>query len=128
MIKYKLKDKKGQWIGENEYHREVKLYSSPNKSKILSEHFALGMTIIEPHHRHEEHEHDANREIMIIYEGKGILTSKGEEIVVEKGDILSFDFNEPHGFVNNEDSTLKILWIYHPPGYAETKFYVPDED
>ena len=125
MVKHKLLEKPGKFIGENEYHREVKLYASPNSS-IYAENFAVGMTIIYPGHKHEEHEHDTNREIMIIYEGKGILTTRGQEIFVEAGDILGFDFNEPHGFINTEDVPLRIIWIYHPPGLAEEKFLIKE--
>ena len=42
-----LEKKKGTFIGEGKYHREVKLFSSPN-SEIPTDQFALGMTIIEP--------------------------------------------------------------------------------
>lgn len=123
MIRFEIEKKKGTFIGQGKYHREVKLFSS-SKSEISTEKFALGMTIIEPGQWHEEHEHDANQEIMLIYEGTGILTSNGEEFQVKKGDIFSFEYNEAHGFRNTGTTALKILWIYHPPGVAEEKFLV----
>ena len=75
-------------------------------------------------HTHEEHEHDANKEIMVIYDGEGQLLSNGIVLNVQKGDIMGFDFNEPHGFINIGTTPLKILWIYHPPGVADEKFLV----
>lgn len=121
MKKFSLSEKKGVFICKDEYYREVKLFASPN-SEISAETFALGMTVIEPGKRHEEHVHDTNKEIMVIYEGEGILLSKGEKIHVKKDDVMGFDYNEPHGFINTGDVPLKILWIYHPPGLAEEKF------
>lgn len=123
MIKFTIEEKKGVVIGKDEYEREVKLFSSP-KSKISTEGFALGMTIIEPGQKHEEHEHDANKEIMVIYDGEGQLLSNGIVLNVQKGDIMGFDFNEPHGFINIGTTPLKILWIYHPTGVADEKFLV----
>lgn len=127
MKKFTIKEKKGVFIGEGMTRREVKLFSSPN-SPVQSEHFALGMTIVEPGQEHEIHEHDCNQEIVVVYSGEGRVRN-GEDNVhaIKKGDILCFGFNDPHGFINDGNEDLMLLWIYYPPGLAESKFLTTEE-
>ena len=126
MIKYNLNEWEGVWIGEGVTHREVKLFASP-KSKINAETFAVGMTIVGAGQRHEVHEHEANREMIVVYDGEGILQSGGKEYPVCKGDILGFGYQENHGFINTGNEPLMLCWIYYPPGVADDKFYISHE-
>lgn len=124
---FSIEQKKGVYIGEDVTRREVKLFSSPNSS-VSSEHFALGMTIVESGQEHEIHEHDCNQEIVIVYSGEGhVRNGENNEVAIKKGDILSFEYNDPHGFINDSDEDLMLLWIYYPPGLAEQKFLIKDE-
>ncbi|WP_130861171.1 cupin domain-containing protein [Bacilliculturomica massiliensis] len=123
MVKFKLDELPGTFIGEGQTRREVKLFSSPN-SDIATEHFALGMTIIEPGQEHEVHEHELNSEVQVIYAGAGVMRTRDGEIPVEKGDVIGLATEEPHGFANTGAEALKILWVYYPPGLAEEKFLI----
>lgn len=125
MKKFPIELHKGTIIGENEFRREVKLFTSP-KSLIETPDFALGMTVIEPGQKHESHAHDANQEVMIIYEGSGIAIIDNVETKVCKGDVISVAKNESHGFVNTGEENLEIIWIYYPPGVADKKFLRKD--
>lgn len=123
MIKFHIDENQGTYIGIDEYRRNVKLFSSTN-SIIKTKDFALGMTVIEPGQKHEEHSHDGNEEVMIIYEGEGIASINGENNIVKKGDIINVEKNEAHGFTNTGKTDFKILWIYYPQGAAEEKFLI----
>ncbi len=104
-------------------NRINKLMASPN-SLIQAPDFAMGMVIIEPGHGHEIHQHPGNREICVILKGETILHQKeGDEGVrLKEGDFFGFDYNEPHGFWNEGEETLYMLWTYYPPGNAEARF------
>lgn len=121
MVCKRIEDFIGTYIGEGDFRREVKLFSSPN-SLMASEHFALGMTIIGPGKRHECHAHDSNREIIVVYEGEGSADIAGDSISIRRGDIIELRENEGHAFVNTGAGNLCLLWIYFPPGLAEQKF------
>lgn len=121
MYKFQLEKTEGTFIGEEKALREVKLFTSPH-SPIGTEHFAFGMTVIEPGQEHEVHQHQANGEVQLIYEGAGLMRTANGEVFVEKGDVVGLEAEESHGFVNTGGGPLKILWIYYPPGQAEEKF------
>lgn len=122
MVIFNYKDRKGIYIGEGITRRIVKLFSSPN-SIIPTEDFAFGMTIINPGKEHEIHEHDLNQEIIIVFSGYGYLkTNDNNSEYIKQGDIIGFEIDEPHGFVNTGTDDLILLWIYYPPGLAEKKF------
>lgn len=125
MKKYPMELHQGTIIGEDEFRREVKLFTSP-KSLIETPDFALGMTVIKPGKKHEAHAHDGNQEVMIIYEGTGLAIINDVETAICKGDIISVEKSEPHGFINTGEDNLKILWIYYPPGAADGKFLRKD--
>lgn len=127
MIKFNVSETKDTVIGKDMTERRVKLFSSP-KSKIKTEPFALGMTVIEPGKSHEIHEHDANSEIQVIYSGIGLMISGGREVKIKKGDVIGLTVNEDHGFKNTGDTNLEILWIYYPPGLADEKFLTEEEE
>ncbi len=126
MIQFNMDNWEGVWIGEGVTRREVKLFSSP-KSKISTENFAVGMTIVDVGQQHEVHEHEANREMIVIYGGEGLLLNGGKKIPVRKGDVLGFGYQEEHGFINTGDEPLMLCWIYFPPGVADEKFWIPHE-
>lgn len=124
MERLSIEEKKGVFINEDINRREVKLFASP-KSKIKRD-FAIGMTIIKPGKVHEPHEHDKNQEIVVVYEGKGIASIGEKTFAIEKGDLISIEYNETHCFENNSNENLKLLWIYSPSGLADEKFIIED--
>lgn len=121
MYRLKLEKTAGTFIGEGKTLREVRLFTSP-RSRISTEDFALGMTVINPGQEHEVHRHQVNSEVQLIYEGTGLMRAEGGEFPIEKGDVIGLNVKEAHGFVNTGGVPLKILWIYYPPGLAEEKF------
>ena len=129
MQKYNLFTYPGIERGEGIFNRVNKLLASPN-SKIPSPDFALGVVAMEPGKGHEIHEHGENREICVVLQGKALLHQKeGDEgVLLEKGDFIGFDYNDPHGFMNIGDETFYMLWIYYPPGQAEEKFLIRDKE
>lgn len=127
MIQFNMEQWRGVTIGEGATAREVKLFTSP-QSKIQSEQFASGITVIEPGQGHEIHVHDSNLELQLIYNGTGILYSGGKEYPIKKGDVIGLGIGEDHGFLNTGDDALEIFWIYYPTGMAEKKFLIDHND
>ena len=125
MEKISISEKRGIIYNEGIHQREIILYASP-KSKIKRDDFALGLTIIKSNKVHEFHKHDKNQEIVIVYDGKGMATIGDDSFEIERGDLISIDYDEKHSFTNNENEDLKLLWVYSPAGLADEKVLIKD--
>jgi len=63
--------------------------------------------------RNKFHKHSAEQ-ILIVTEGKGIVATEKEEIVVTPGDVIYFPANEKHWHGATEDSTFSHLYVWAP--------------
>ena len=63
--------------------------------------------------RNKFHKHDAEQ-ILIVTEGKGIVATDEEEIVVTTGDVIYIPANEKHWHGATEDSTFSHLYVWAP--------------
>jgi len=63
--------------------------------------------------RNKFHKHDTEQ-ILIVTEGKGIVATEKEEIVVTTGDVIHIPANEKHWHGATEDSTFSHLYVWAP--------------
>ena len=63
--------------------------------------------------RNKFHKHDTEQ-ILIVTEGKGIVATEEEEIVVTPGDVIHIPANEKHWHGATEDSTFSHLYVWAP--------------
>jgi mannose-6-phosphate isomerase-like protein (cupin superfamily) len=57
------------------------------------------------------HKHGENEEMYVVLEGQGLMKIEGEEIAVNKGDMILNPVGGSHGLVNNSREDIDILVI-----------------
>lgn len=63
--------------------------------------------------RNKFHKHDTEQ-ILIVTEGKGIVATDKEKVVVTIGDVIHIPANEKHWHGATEDSTFSHLYVWAP--------------
>ena len=63
--------------------------------------------------RNKFHKHDTEQ-ILIVTEGKGIVATDEEEVVVTVGDVIYIPANEKHWHGATKDSTFSHLYVWAP--------------
>src|SRR4030042_2758800 len=63
--------------------------------------------------RNKFHKHDTEQ-ILIVTQGKGIVATDKEEVVVTTGDVIHIPANEKHWHGATEDSTFSHLYVWAP--------------
>lgn len=63
--------------------------------------------------RNKFHTHD-NEQILIVTEGKGIVATDEEEIVVGPGDVIYIPAGEKHWHGATKDTTFSHLYVWTP--------------
>jgi quercetin dioxygenase-like cupin family protein len=70
--------------------------------------------LVQPGGVFPDHSHP-NEQIGTCMEGKGVLTSGGEDLEVEPGVTWSIPADEPHRFVATGDKPTTIYEVWSPP-------------
>ncbi|MDO9464429.1 MAG: cupin domain-containing protein [bacterium] len=96
------------------FKRTLKVLLSPAINPELKS-LAVGLTILPPGGKSEEHKH-IEGEMFYVVSGKGSI-KVGEEIEdVTAGTAIWSSSGKSHQLMNNNNDTLKILWVLSPPG------------
>ena len=77
-----------------------------NNFQVTQVNFKLGA-------RNKFHKHDTEQ-ILIVTEGKGIVATDEEEVVVTVGDVIHIPANEKHWHGATKDSTFSHLYVWAP--------------
>lgn len=96
------------------HDRDIVVLSSPFCPRA-SQAFASGITYLEPGKVHEVHAHEVE-EFVYILKGSGICEFCGETFRFRPGTVLQANSMEPHGFTNDGNETVEILWVTSPAG------------
>lgn len=105
------------------YERFIKIFASPEKEikGLVSRYATFGATIIYPYTTaHPKHVHLTSEEILYVASGKGKAMIGEKTFDVHPGVIVYVPPGTEHTFINESSETMKLLWIYAPPG-AEKK-------
>ena len=62
-----------------------------------------------PEHRH------AHWQVFVVYEGRGVYSLDGVEVIAEAGDVVAVPPNALHGFRADGDAPLSHVGIVEPP-------------
>lgn len=75
-------------------------------------------TCLEPHHHHPE-------EVYYVTEGRAEAYVDGRWTPVERGDIVYWPSDYPHGIRNRGDGQCRLVWMFPTDSYDEIE-YVDD--
>jgi mannose-6-phosphate isomerase-like protein (cupin superfamily) len=114
MIVVKSSQAKGYMMPEP-HERELKVLISPSLQEGV-EGLAVGMTILPPGKSSSFHSHDAECETWIIVSGKGEVLVGEEREPVGPESVVFLPRNIKHQVINTGQETLRMFWIYTPPG------------
>ena len=101
------------------YERFIKIFASPERieKSLASKYATFGATIIYPHTTaHPKHAHPNSEEILYVASGRGKAIIGEEEFEIQPGSIAYVPPGVGHTFVNESSETMKLFWVYAPPG------------
>lgn len=96
------------------YERILKVLISPDLQGV--KHIAVGMTLLPPGQSSSSHTHDKEEETWYILSGRGEVVVDGRREAVTADTVITVVPGQEHQLVNTGDETMKVLWIYTPPG------------
>jgi 4-carboxymuconolactone decarboxylase len=79
----------------------------------MSKLFAIRQVNFAKGARNKMHAHSIEQ-VLIITEGKGIVATEKEEVIVKPGDVIFIAANEKHWHGATKDSTFSHLYCMHP--------------
>ena len=97
------------------HERELKVLLSPSLQNDV-EGLAVGMTILAPGKSSSFHSHDVECETWIIVSGEGEVRVGEERESVGPESVVFLPRNINHQIINTGRDTLRMFWIYTPPG------------
>jgi transcriptional regulator with XRE-family HTH domain len=65
----------------------------------------------------EPYTHPADEECVIVISGQLLVTSSGDEHLLEEGDSLLLDPRQPHSYHNPGQAPARSIWVMSPPMY-----------
>ena len=77
---------------------------------------AAGLQVVEPGCAIRQHGHHKNEELLFVWQGRGTVYLDGAPHPVEPGSLVYVGRYVKHGFVNDGEDPLKLLWVMMPPG------------
>lgn len=89
----------------------VNLFEIWSKSDFSSKIDFIDRVVVPPGSTIGFHKHGENEEMYVVLEGQGLMNIEGEEIAVNKGDMILNPVGGSHGLVNNSKENTDILVI-----------------
>lgn len=103
------------------YRRILKVLISPDLHGTKN--VSMGMTLLPPGSKSSFHIHSNEEEIWFVTSGRGRAVVGNDEMPIETDVAIYIPPGEKHQLINTGDETLKVLWIFSPPG-PESEFIV----
>jgi mannose-6-phosphate isomerase-like protein (cupin superfamily) len=101
---------------EPPYARVLKILASPDTPKMRTEHLVFGISIIDSKSKSDKHAHEGTEECVYIVTGHGEADVAGKKIELEPDTAFLIKPGEEHQIFNHDDETMKLIWVYSPPG------------
>lgn len=98
------------------YERVVKILASPETVNMVSHRFTFGMSIIPAGGMTEKHAHEGTEECIYVLTGRGESELAGNRFKIEPDSVILVKPGQDHQFFNYSDETMKLIWVYAPPG------------
>lgn len=83
--------------------------------------FSMGFQVVAPQGHVRSHQHDRNREVVMVWQGRGKAVIEGVEHAMVPGTIIVLPPDTEHSFINDGNEELRLVWIIAPHG-LETFF------
>lgn len=112
--------------GYNVEGRIVKIFASPETKDVPMKGFTFGNSILPPKHRTGAHKHFNTEECVYIVSGRGKVVIEKEVFNISNDSVILIPPNYQHEIFNISDETMKIVWVFSPPG-AEKQFILGEE-
>ncbi|MFQ5761898.1 MAG: cupin domain-containing protein [Candidatus Bathyarchaeia archaeon] len=98
--------------------RTLKILASPTREAggLVSKHVTFGVAYVPAGGMTSAHVHGEEEEVALILSGRGHATIAEEKFEVGPGCAICFPQGVRHQVTNESDETMKIVWVYAPPG------------
>ena len=103
------------FVAPEPHHREIKVLISPSLQDGV-EGISVGMTILPPGNTTSFHEHESEIEAWLVVEGTGEVIVGEERQPAGPETVIFIPPKNKHQMVNTGDKTLRMFWVYAPPG------------
>ena len=97
------------------HERELKVLISPSLQQGV-EGLSVGMTILAPGKSSSFHSHEAECETWLVVSGEGDVVVGDEREPVGPESVVFMPRNVKHQIINTGQETLRMFWVYTPPG------------
>ncbi len=81
--------------------------------------FSMGVQVVAPHSFIRTHTHDRHDEAIFVWRGRGRALIGGAEHPIAPGSTVGLPRDVAHGFINDSDDDLTLVWVMAPHGLAE---------
>lgn len=117
---------KGKQINKGKTdERIIKIIASPDTKKMCVQKFTFGISIIRAGGRTDPHSHEGTEECIYVATGRGQAKIAGQSFQIEPETCIMISPGKPHSFLNSSDETMKLIWVYSPPGAEKSLFAKP---
>lgn len=113
----KTYEKRG-FISDLPFQRLLKVLVSPKRDNEL-QNMSVGMTIISPGNKTKYAAHETSEEIMYVISGRGEALIDGVKSKICPDMLINVPIASMHQLINTSDESLKMLWVFSPPGPEE---------
>jgi mannose-6-phosphate isomerase-like protein (cupin superfamily) len=105
------------------YQRVLKIFASPDTPKMKTKNLVFGMSIIATGSKTDKHVHEGTEECIYVVTGRGEAEIGGKRIKLEPDIAILVRPGEYHQVFNHSDETMKLMWVYSPPGAEKKGFW-----
>jgi quercetin dioxygenase-like cupin family protein len=95
-----------------------------DKATAGTEGMLLGWTVLPPGARHDRHLHEHADEFWIVLSGRGRMYTDDGERASGEGDVVFTPRGRWHGFHNDSDEDVVLVWGWSGAGALEDTGYV----
>jgi quercetin dioxygenase-like cupin family protein len=96
--------------------RDVRVFIGTEKiaTGVKSDHFTMGLTVVEANTEMIPHTHAAEEEIIFVIEGRGEVVIGGVGETLEPFTAAKFPIGVEHQVKNNSSEPLKFVFMFNP--------------
>lgn len=105
---------KGQ-LSQPPYVRYLSVLASPLLQKEIKD-VSAGLTVLPPGKKSSSHAHEKETEVWVVLSGRGKTVLDGSVIPIKPQTLIVVTPGMEHQLVNDGAESLKVLWLYAPPG------------
>jgi quercetin dioxygenase-like cupin family protein len=80
----------------------------------------VGVSTYQPGTGAQEHRHP-HWQVFVVFEGRGVYSLDGVEVIAEAGDVVAVPPNALHGFRADGDAPLRHVGIMEPHKFARAR-------